>query len=171
MENCLRFQFVDKPPARPLWVRTLLLTLLLLAGCLFQVSFAQTTIIGAANGGNFDLGSTFTANGWTEVNGTSPNKWFVGNVPTGFTGNSAYVSDNATGTTHNYAVGSPNTTHFYRDVMFPAGEPNVVLSFQWKGMGEGALTTLFDGLQVSLAPVATTVTANVATGGTSAAFQ
>ena len=166
MENYLQFQFVDKQPARQLFVRSLLLTLGLLAGCLFQFSFAQTTIIGPANGGNFELDPTFAANGWTVENGAVANQWYVGTAATGFTGNAAYVSSDL-GATNTYNTSSGSLVHFYRDVTLPIGEANVILSFQWKGQGEGT-TTLYDGLQVSMAPTSVIPTASVATSSLAA---
>ena len=164
MKGVLRFQLNNKQSTWRLSIRLVALTIGLLANCLLQSASAQTTLIDPAGAGGFELGNTFAANGWT-VNNTTPvapiNKWFVGNVPTGFTGNSAYISNNATGTTHAYAPASNSLVHFYRDVTFPAGETNITLSFQWKGAGE---LSAYDGLQVSLAPTSTTPTTSITTG-------
>ena len=125
---------------------------------------AQTTIIGPANGGNFELGSTFAANNWIEVN-TTPvtptNRWFVGTVSTGsaFTGNRAYISNTA-GATYNYDVNADSRVAFYRDITFPAGEPIITLTFTLRVVGEGS----YDGLQVALCPTSTSITSSNSTG-------
>ena len=133
----------------------------LLAACWLPAAFAQTTLIDPAGAGGFALGNDFASNGWTVANGTI-NNWYVGTVPTGFATNSAYVSvDN--GVTHTYNTSGTSVVHFYRDVTFPAGEGNILLTFQWYGLGEAS----FDGLQVSIAPTSVTPTANnVANGST-----
>ena len=124
-------------------------------------SHAQTTLISPTGDGGFENGATFAANGWTVANGAT-NQWFVGSVATSSAGsNSAYVSDNASGTTHNYLVSSASTVHFYRDVTFPAGEPNIVLSFKWKGQGESS----YDYVTVYSMPTTLTPTYNSPAGG------
>ena len=51
----------------------------------------QTVLIDPATDGGFENGATFTANGWTVVNGAT-NQWFVGNVAGASAGNnSAYI--------------------------------------------------------------------------------
>lgn len=124
---------------------------------------AQTVIISSAAGGGFESGTTFAANGWTEVN-TPPaqvNQWFVGTAATGYTGSQcAYIG--TASTNNNYIISSTSVSHFYRDVTFPAGQPNITLSFSWKGYGESS----FDYMRVFLVPTTTTPTAGtqLATG-------
>src|SRR5687767_7218006 len=101
------------------------------------MSNAQTVLINPATDGGFELGPDFTSNGWTLVNGSQTNKWFVGTVATPSAGtNSAYVSDNATGSTYNYIITANSVVHFYKDITFPAGETNIQLTFKWKAQGE-----------------------------------
>jgi hypothetical protein len=127
-----------------------------------QVS-AQTTLISPTGDGGFESGSTFTANGWTVVNGAT-NQWFVGSTATASAGNnSAYISDNTSGTTYNYSTSSSSTVHIYRDVTFPTGETNIVLSFKWKGYGEGN----YDYLTVYSMPTSVTPVVNTPAGGSS----
>ena len=124
-----------------------------------MVSTAQTTLIDPAGDGGFENGATFAANGWTVANNGSGNDWYVGTVPTAFgTGNNAYISSDL-GVTHNY-VAPGVLVHFYRDILFPAGETSINLSFDWIGQGE----SIFDHYQVSIAPTA--VTPLAATGVT-----
>ncbi len=125
--------------------------------------FSQTTIISASGAGGFETGATFALNGWTEVN-TPPlqtNQWFCGTAATGFTGaRCAYVGTASTNNTYDANVIS--VSHFYRDVTFPAGQPNITLSFSWKGYGEGS----YDYMRVYLVPTTTTPVAGtlLATG-------
>jgi hypothetical protein len=126
---------------------------------------AQTTHIGPANGGNFDLGSTFTANNWLVVNGPNANinHWVVGTQPTGFTGNSAYITANAAGVPPPFSYTNTTTTSstIYRDVTFPSGETNINLSFNWRGLGE---TGGYDQLTVFVVPTTMTPTTSAPTG-------
>ena len=118
--------------------------------------FSQTTIISSTGAGGFETGATFALNGWTEVN-TPPlqtNQWFCGTAATGFTGaRCAYVGTASTNNTYN--VSTISVSHFYRDVTFPAGQPNITLSFSWKGFGEGS----YDYMRVFLVPTTTAITA------------
>jgi hypothetical protein len=105
---------------------------------------------------NFDSGS-FAGDGWTVVNGTQTNKWFVGTAAAssaGATANAAYISDNASGATFSWDTTQSSTVHFYRDVTFPAGENVVYLTFDMKG---GSLSTGF--MRVFLVNTTTTPTA------------
>lgn len=131
-------------------MKQLLTALILVAG---SALVGQTTLINPAAGGGFEAGTTFPSNNWTAVNGTQTNKWFVGTAPTGYTGNRCvYISSNATGSNDNYNNGSASVVHFYQDITFPAGQPNVTLSFSWKGIGESCC----DYLRVFLVPTTTT---------------
>jgi hypothetical protein len=95
-------------------------------------------------------GRPFAANGWTDINGSQINKWYVGSVPTGYTGaRCAFISKN--GTSHSYSVNLASVTHIYRDITFPAGQDQAVLSFSWKGYGESG----FDYMKVYLVPTST----------------
>jgi hypothetical protein len=141
------------------------LTLQLLTGlCMLltiQQLSAQTTLIDPAGDGGFENGSSFSSNGWTEVNGSAPNIWVVGTAATGFSGNTAYVS-NDNGTTNAYNINAGSLVHFYRDVTFPAGETQITLSFSYKGYGESS----YDGLQVSIADITVNPTASTTQSGT-----
>ncbi|MBK6994060.1 MAG: right-handed parallel beta-helix repeat-containing protein [Lewinellaceae bacterium] len=124
---------------------------------------AQTTLISPTGDGGFENGGTFAANGWTEVNGAT-NNWFLGAVSTPSAGaNAAYVSNDVAGATYTYTVTTANTVHFYRDVTFPAGEPNIVLTFKWKAGGESS----WDYVTVYSMPTSNTPVVNSPAG----AFQ
>lgn len=141
---------------------------LLLMISLFCVtsSFSQTVLIDPAADGGFETGTTFAANGWTLVNGsgTDYNRWCVGVNATPTAGTyCAYVSDGqsgAYGTNANYFYNansggsSADVCHFWRDVTFPAGEEQIILTFKWKGRG---YTDASDYLRVFLAPTGTSV--------------
>jgi hypothetical protein len=138
------------------WCTTTLLVMLLLT---IGDANGQTTIISPSGAGGFELGSTFGDNGWTVVNGTATstqNQWFLGLSSTTNvgTGNCAYITNNTGTGAYAYSnAAAMYIVHFYQDVTFPAGETNILLSFNWRGVGE---TTAYDGLQVSLAPTSTT---------------
>ncbi len=115
---------------------------------------AQTTILNSAGAGGFESGTTFAANGWTEVNTAQTNQWFCGTAATGFTGaRGAYIG--TASTNNSYNISATSVVHFYRDVTFPAGEPNITLTFKWKGYGESG----YDYIRVHLVSTATAITA------------
>jgi len=119
-------------------------------------SIAQTTLISATGDGGFELGTTYAANGWTEVNGppAQTNQWYCGTAATGFTGTrGAYIGTAPSNNTYN--IGITSVVHFYRDVTFPAGQPNITLTFNWKGYGESG----YDYIRVFLVPTSTTISA------------
>ena len=128
---------------------------------------AQTTLISPTGAGGFENGATFAANGWTEANAAfngSNNNWFVGAVSTPSAGaNAAYVSNDIAGATYNYLVTDVSTAHFWRDISFPAGETNIVLTFKWKTFGEAS----FDYVTVYSMPTSNTPLADSPAG----AFQ
>ena len=69
----------------------------------------------------------------------------------------AYISNDA-GVTNAYTLTTTSTNHIYTSITVPAGESAIVLSFDWRGIGEyDATTSDFDYLRVSVsssAPVA-----------------
>ena len=118
---------------------------------------AQTQLIPASDGA-FNSGSTFAANGWTVANdGVGAVKWVVGNaVNSGaITGSSAYVSlDN--GETNSYVgISGARTVFFYRDIVIPAGQTNIALSFNWKSVGGSGTTWQVFAAPTSYIPVGT----------------
>jgi len=130
------------------------LTLLLLA-----CSIKAATLIDPATGGGFETGADFSSNGWTVVNGAATatqNQWYLGTATTAGvgSGNLAYITNNSANGAYAYTNNAPmHIVHFYKDVVFPANETQISLSFLWKGMCE---SSAFDGLQVSLAPTTLT---------------
>ena len=125
-------------------------------------SNAQTVLIDPANEGGFELPGGFAGNGWTVANNAAGNQWVIGTVPTGFTNNSAFISNDA-GVTHAFTNNAPTVVHFYRDVTIPAGETSVTLSFNWLANGE---FSFYDALMVSVAPTTFTPTAATTSLGT-----
>lgn len=110
----------------------------------------STTLISPTGDGGFETGTTFAANGWTVVNGAS-NQLFVGAAAVPSAGTRGAFSGTNSTTWTGQAVSSVN--HFYRDVTFPAGQPNITLSFKYKV----SVTDLtYDYLRVYLVPTTTT---------------
>ena len=129
--------------------------LLTILSFLSIVGFGQTVLVNPAQEGGFELGATFAANGWTLLNGTQTNKWFVGSVPVAASGTScAYVSDDATGNTYTYVNTATSVVQFYRDITIPTGMTKLKVSFNWKGVGE----TNWDYVRVWLTPTTYTPT-------------
>ena len=139
---------------------------------------AQTTLINPATDGGFNSGSTFVANGWTVANeGVGAVNWVVGTaVNSGtITGNSAYVSIDNGDTNSSVGFSGARTVYFYRDIVIPAGQTNIALSFNWKAVGTSwqvfvaptSVTPTGTDLQLSVPATlagATSVTYNNATG-------
>ncbi|RZK56584.1 MAG: hypothetical protein EOO59_09670, partial [Hymenobacter sp.] len=90
-------------------------------------------------------------NSFVLENGAQNNQWVVagtgGNGPTSPGTKAAYVSaDN--GATNSYNITSASTVHLYRDVVLPAGQATIQLSFDWRAVGESTN----DYLLVQVAP-------------------
>ncbi|HEY8366833.1 MAG TPA: hypothetical protein VIL57_06770, partial [Bacteroidia bacterium] len=127
---------------------------LVLSVCLLATTLianAQTLLIDPALEGGFELGSTLAANGWTATNNTTDG-WIVGSAATPPTGaNCAHVSSNGT----NYAYSQTSSfVYLYKDLVVPAGEPKLTLTFDWKCNSEypSSSTSDWDNLKVFLFP-------------------
>jgi hypothetical protein len=124
---------------------------------------AQTQLIPASDGA-FDSGTTFAANGWTVANeGVGPVKWCVGTaVNSGaITGNSAYISlDN--GETNSYVgISGARTVFFYRDIVVPAGQTNIALTFNWKSVASGGTSWQVFAAPTTYTPIGTDLQSTV----------
>jgi hypothetical protein len=90
-------------------------------------------------------------NGFTLENGSQTNQWAVagtgGNGPTSPGTKAAYISTDL-GVSNTYSITAASTVHLYRDVVLPAGQAAIQLSFDWKGAGEST----YDYLLVQVAP-------------------
>ncbi|PZR21396.1 MAG: hypothetical protein DI539_08135 [Flavobacterium psychrophilum] len=80
---------------------------------------------------NFDMGT----HNWDFINGTQTNKWVVGNAVSNSAPNSMYISSD-NGTTNTYNLTTTTVAHAYRDITIPNPAEELVLSFDWRGMGE-----------------------------------
>ncbi len=116
-----------------------------------SITWGQTVLISPTGDGGFETGATYAANGWTVVN-SATNTWQVGSVAVPFAGsNSAFISNDG-GVSYAYTNTISQTSHFYRDVTVPAGESQILLSFQWKGNGESS----WDRFLIFVAPTSVT---------------
>ncbi|MBT2623147.1 fibronectin type III domain-containing protein [Chryseobacterium sp. ISL-6] len=93
-----------------------------------------------------------TANDFTLLNGSQPNKWEYGSA-TGNAANSIYISNNG-GTANAYDVSNESTVQAYRDIAIPAGSTIATFAFDWKAAGEST----WDYLRVWLVPATFTPT-------------
>ncbi|MEI8202005.1 MAG: T9SS type A sorting domain-containing protein [Bacteroidota bacterium] len=93
-------------------------------------SWGQTFLISPTGDGGFESGTTFAANGWTEVQAAADTKkWWVGTAAGAQGGTqTAFVGSSTTNT----GIGAAKIDHFYRDVTIPAGAINVYLNFYLK---------------------------------------
>lgn len=94
-----------------------------------------TLLVDPAGAGGFELGNSFTANGWTVANSAN-NPWIMGtaNTTAPFAGNSAYISTD--GSTPGYLNTAAASNFFWRDIVVPAGQERVNVSFNWLSGGE-----------------------------------
>ena len=94
-----------------------------------------TLLVDPTGAGGFELGTSFTANGWTVANGAN-NPWIMGtaNTTAPFAGNSAYISTD--GSTPGYLNTAAASNFFWRDIVVPAGQERVNVSFNWLSGGE-----------------------------------
>ena len=88
--------------------------------------------------------------GWTMVNGTQPNKWYVGSGTNNGGSRALYISNDG-GSSFDYTKTTASTTHAYRDISIPTGTTNAYITFDWKANGEGS-SPKYDYLQVWLVP-------------------
>ncbi len=88
--------------------------------------------------------------GWTMVNGTQPNKWYVGSGANNGGSRALYISNDG-GSSFDYTKTTASTTHAYRDISIPTGTTNAYITFDWKANGEGS-SPKYDYLQVWLVP-------------------
>lgn len=110
-----------------------------------QTMIAQTVLLSPTiNNGGFESGSA----GWYGAQtGLNRGGWYMG-TDTFYSGTrSAYISSD-NGATNSYVGDQRRTQHLYREVVFPAGETNINLSFNWKGNGEGVWPQDYDNLKV-----------------------
>lgn len=136
---------------------------------------AQTQLISPSDGA-FSSGNTFESNGWTVANqGNGVVKWVLGTaVNSGaITGNSAYISLDGGETNSYVGVSGARTVFFYRDIVIPAGETNIALTFDWKSVGTTTSSWQVFAAPISYTPIGsdvqTSVPATIA-GATSIAY-
>ncbi|MFM2265331.1 MAG: putative adhesin, partial [Bacteroidota bacterium] len=130
----------------PKFLQTTLLSALFFLLLGVGESRGQTTLISPTGDGGFETGTTFAANGWTAVQGSTTTRvWYCGTGQTGYTGSrSAFIGDN--GTTVSTATAS-RIVHIYRSITIPTGATNITLTFNYK---QAIADNTFDYLRVSL---------------------
>lgn len=141
------------------------------------IGYSQTVLIDPTGDGGFENGTTFAANGWTVVNGTSStsdyNRWVIGTDASPTDGiYCAYITDGHSGAystsaiyNYNYSgYSSADKCHIYKDISFPAGEELITLTFNWKC--RGYWSTDEDYMRVYLVPTSITPTEDVALSST-----
>ncbi len=95
-------------------------------------------------------------NGWITVNGSSINKWEIGNA-TGYNLSSGVYISNDGGTSNSYSTDKSSVVHLYKDIDFSQPANTLVLSFRWRCSGEES----FDYLSVHVVPTSVTPVAGV----------
>jgi hypothetical protein len=130
--------------------------LLVILSTFYGLPLKGQLLLDPAGAGGFELGTTFAANGWTEVNGGT-NNWCVGPPGANAGARGAFISNDGC-VSASYTINVANVSHFYRDIAFPVGQ--ATLSFNWRCFGENG----FDYLDVFLCPTTITPTANFELG-------
>lgn len=133
-------------------LRTLKLTLVFALGLIGFFRAQTTVLVDPAGAGGFELGTTVSANGWSQVGGTTDN-WVVGSTAalTPATGTNCGFMTTDNGTTWAYSTVSL-FSQLSRDIIIPAGQSKLAVSFKWRANGEGGGATDWDNLKVYLAP-------------------
>ncbi len=132
------------------------LCLILSLSILFQpFSSKATLLVNPATDGGMELGAGFPANGWTVVNATT-NQWFASTFVFNAGTRSAYIANDGVGANNNYS-NLTRVSHFYKDIVVPASENEISISFDWKCLGEPG----FDYMRVYVAPTTFTPVINV----------
>ncbi|MDR3187691.1 MAG: leucine-rich repeat protein, partial [Prevotellaceae bacterium] len=101
---------------------------------------------------NFENGVGATLEGWTILNGTQTNRWYVGTAAPYGAGKGAYITND--GGTYTYNITATSVVHLYREVTLNTNTV-YVLSFMWKCSQGGS----YDYLQVSLLDKSATLAA------------
>jgi len=136
----------------------LVVTMLLLIGCLYAQNVVLTE--------TWETGT----NGWTILNhNTAPNGWYRGTAASNGGSYSMYVS-NTGGSTNNYqgdagTVAANSAVFFYRDITIPTNVTNIILNFDIRCNGENN----YDYVRVYMMPTNVTpvaTTSNWTLGGT-----
>lgn len=128
-----------------------------------SVATAQSTVlINPATDGGFEMGTTFAANGFTEVNHIA-HQWFIGPLGMATGTNGAYISMDG-GLSNTYSNTNSQTSHFYRDVTVPAGQTIILLTLDLRNVGEAG----WDRLLVYTAPTSVTPVAGIPASNTTA---
>jgi hypothetical protein len=92
-----------------------------------------TTQIPATLNWNTDFESANV--GFTLVNGTQTNQWFIGTAVSNSPTRSLYISNNG-GVANQYSASNGSVVHAYRDILIPAGAVTMAVSYDWRNQGE-----------------------------------
>ena len=74
-------------------------------------------------------------NGWVLSNGSSVNKWVVGDAAANGGTKSMYVS-NDDGVSNSYTINTATVVHAYKDFEIPANVSDVSIAFDWRTLAE-----------------------------------
>uniref|UniRef100_UPI004048FBBB T9SS type A sorting domain-containing protein n=1 Tax=Flavobacterium sp. TaxID=239 RepID=UPI004048FBBB len=121
------------------------------------------TVCGFGDSSLWSVGSNFTTkqipasinyfedfegiHGWTLSNGAQTNKWVVGTAVSNSSITSLYVSNN-NGVSNTYTYTATSVVHAYRDIQLPPIGGEIIISFDWRNLGE----SVFDYIKVWLVP-------------------
>ncbi|WP_330441785.1 fibronectin type III domain-containing protein [Flavobacterium sp. C4GT6] len=124
----------------------------------------MTTQVPAA----MDFSDDFEAvSGWSLSNGTATNQWTIGNATSNGGTQSLYITNDG-GVSNAFTNNSTSVVHAYRDIQMPAAVDQVLLSYDWKAVGENCC----DYLRVWMVPATFVPTAGtLVTAGASGGQQ
>lgn len=105
---------------------------------------------------------TFAVNGWTFVNGTETNQWYVGPVVSNGGLRGAYISDDG-GITNGYSADA-TWVHFYRDIEVGADIESLLINFDIRVQGQVFFVDR-DFARLSIGSTSTAVNAGSAPSG------
>lgn len=110
--------------------------------------------------GGFNGGAAFADSGWTAINGSEHNAWYLGPIGANGSGRGAYISGD--GGTSNTYDNIASRVHLIRDVEVPSDALGYIVSFDVRVTGEGAN---FDVLRLHEMPQSTTPVAGTDSPG------
>ncbi len=96
--------------------------------------------------------------GWTRVNSSTANKWYINSAVAATGSNSMYISADY-GATNTYDVSSSSVSYAYQSFWFDSGE--YYISYDWRCYGESS----YDYIRVFLAPSDATFQADILPNG------
>lgn len=139
-------------------MRNKVLPFFLVLSLLYSLNSRATLLVDPNTEGGFENGASFALNNWTAVNAAT-NAWYCGVFTFNAGVRGAYIANDGAGANNNYSS-AVNISHLYKDIVVPAGENEIQITFNWKCGGN--FRTNGDYMRVYACPTTYTPLVNTA---------